>query len=307
MRSSNENKKRRGFSAPRRKKGVEKTGGYPKNDEFAQLLSTPPPIGTLAEGIVRVFVDANPRRIEKWVLKCEPVLSEPELILFATLLCGCHFRIVRPDVPSTLGQLWTWLTQHPRSMNEELAELLVDSLAPILAQSIEKRGLKKGWPEGSFERERGRPPQARGALVATVIAQSLLTQRGIRKNVALTLVTDLASILLGRQHVERLEIYRFRKQISPETISSISEEISKWYEWLLVEDGARTNDRKLEDQQPEQQAEWRQRHKNLSQTLYSYGWEPLAAHILYRIPMDLWKPFWRHKASKDNLNDTTVK
>lgn len=48
----------------------------------------------------------------------------------------------------------------------------------------------------------------------------------------------------------------------------------------LAEEGMRSNDRKPEGKSPAQQAEWRQRHRNLKQTLYAYGWEQLMAHIL---------------------------
>lgn len=301
MRSSDENRKRRTFSLPRRKKLVDKTLEYPKRNVVDRLFSARPPIGTLTEGLERAFVDASPRRLEKWRLKCEKVCSDPELILFASLLCGCHFRITQPDISSVLAQLWTWLTQHPRSMNEELADLLVDSLAPALKQSLEKRGQKKGWPGGTFERERGRPPKARGALAASVIADSLLSQIGAKKGIALDLSTDLASILLGRQHVERLELYRFRKRIPPQALTAICEEIANQYEWLLMQDGVRTRDLKPEGESQEQYTEWRRRHKDLTQTLYSFGWEPLAARMLYRMPVELWQPFWQLQASKTGL------
>lgn len=301
MRSSDENEERRSISLPRKKKAVARTFEYPKQDVFDQVFSASPPIGTLAEGIERVFIDANPRRLEKWTKRCEKLASAPEPILFAALLCGSHFRISPPDVPSVLGQLWTWLTQHPQNMDKELAEVLIDALSPAIKQTIENRGQKKGWPEGTFERERGRPPKARGALAASVIAERLLAQNGAKKGIALDLATDLAAILSGRQHVERLELYRLRKRIPAQALCSICEEIAKWYEWLLIEDGARTNDRKPESVSPEQQAEWKRRHKDLTQTLYSYGWEQLTAHILQRIPVDLWQPFWRPHTPKTGL------
>lgn len=298
MRSSDENRKRRTISLPRKKKAVARTLEYPKKDVFDQAFSASPPIGTLAEGIERVFVDANPRRLEKWTRTCEELASDPELILFAALLCGSHFRITQPDIPSVLGQLWTWLTQHPHNMDQELAGLLIDALNPAIKQTIENRGQKKGWPEGTFEKERGRPPKARGALVAAVVAERLLSQNGAKKGIALDLATDLAAILSGRQHVERLELYRLRKRIPAQARTSICEEIGKWYEWLQIEDGVRTNDPKPESESPEQQAEWRQRHKNFTQTLYSYGWEQLMGHILQRLPEGIWQPFWKHQSSK---------
>lgn len=304
MRSSDENEKRRSISLPRKKKAVARTLEYPKKDVFDQAFAASPPIGTLAEGVERVFADASPRRLEKWKKRCEKLASGPEPILFAALLCGSHFRITQPDIPSVMGQLWTWLTQHPQNMDKELAELLIDSLTPALKQTVEKRGQKKGWPEGHFEKERGRPPKARGALVAAVLAERLLSQNGAKKGIALDLATDLAAILSGRQHVERLELYRIRKRIPQETIASLSGEIAKWYEWLLAEDGARTNDRKPESGSPEQQAEWKRRHKDLTQTLYSYGWEPLTAHILYRIPAELWHPFWERQSPKRQARST---
>lgn len=298
MGSSDENPGGRPISLPLKKKAVVKTLEYPKQDVLDRVFSAPHPIGTLAEGIERVFADANPRRLEKWRKRCEKEASSPELVFFAALLCGCHFRISQPDAPSVLGQLWTWLTQHPQKMDRELAEVLIDALTPAIKQTIENRGQKKGWPEGTFERERGRPPKARGALVAAVLAERLLSQNGAKKGIALDLATDLAAILSGRQHVERLELYRLRKRIPLETIASLNGEITKWYEQFLIEDGHRTNDRKPESESPEQQVAWKRRHKNFTQTLYSYGWEQLMAHVLYRIPAKLWQPFWRLNASK---------
>lgn len=298
MRSSDENGKRRSISLPRKKKAVARTLEYPKKDVFDQAFSASPPIGTLAEGVERVFVDANPRRLEKWTKRFEKLDSAPEQVLFAVLLCGSHFRISQPDVPSVLGQLWTWLTQHPQNMDKELAEVLINALTPTIKQTIENRGVKKGWPEGLFEKERGRPPKARGALAASVIAERLLSQNGVKKSIALDLSTELAAILSGRQHVERLEIYRLRKRIPAETLKSICDEITKWYEWLLIEDGARTNNRKPDSGSPQQQEEWSRRHKDLTQTLYSYGWEQLMAHVLDRIPVELWQSFWNYRGSK---------
>jgi hypothetical protein len=183
-------------------------------------------------------------------------------------------------------------------MDKELAEVLIDALTPAIKQTIENRGQKKGWPEGTFERERGRPPKARGALVAAVLAERLLSQNGAKKGIALDLATDLAAILSGRQHVERLELYRLRKRIPRETIASLSGEITKWHEQLQIEDGHRTNDRKPESESPEQQAEWKRRHKDFTQTLYSYGWEQLMAHVLRRLPEGIWQPFWQLHTSK---------
>lgn len=298
MRSSDENGKRRSISLSRMKKAVARTLEYPKKNVLDQMFSAPPPIGTLAEGIGRVFVDANPGRLEKWTRRCAQLASAPEPILFAALLCGSHFRIAQPDVPSVLGQLWTWLTQHPQNMDKELAELLIDSLTPALKQTIGKRGQKKGWPEGEFGTERGRPPKSRGALTASVVAERLLFEQGAKKSIALDLSTELAAMLSGRQHVERLEIYRFRKRIPPQALCSICEEIGKWYEWLLIEDGVRTNDRKPESDSPEQQAEWKRRHKALTQMLYSFGWEQLTAYALQKITTDPWKPFWELQGPK---------
>jgi|GEM_PF-6040346 len=298
MRSSDENRKRRSISLPRKKKTVPRTLEYPKKNVFDQAFSASPPIGTLTQAIERVFIDANPRRLEKWTRKYEELASDPELILFAALLCGSHFRISQPDTPSVLGRLWTWLTRHPQNMDKELAELLIDSLTPSLKQTIENRGQKKGWPEGVFERERGRPPKARGALAASVIAESLLSQKGAKKGVALDLSTELAAILSGRQHVERLELYRLRKRIPAQTLTSICNEITKCYEQLLIDDGVRTNDCKPESALPEQQGEWKRRHKDLTQTLYSYGWKQLMGHILRRLPEGIWQPFWQLHTSK---------
>lgn len=298
MRSSDENGKRRSISLPRKKKAVARTLEYPKKDVFDQAFAASPPIGTLAEGVERVFADASPRRLEKWAMRCEKLASAPELVLFAALLCGSHFRISQPDVPSVLGQLWTWLTQHPHNMDQELAGVLIDALTPAIKQTIENRGQKKGWPKGTFEKKRGRPPKTRGALAASVIAEHLLSKSGAKKGIALDLSTDLASILLGRQHVERLEVYRFRKRVGLQPIAALGEDIAKRYEQLLVEDGVRTNDPRPANELPERYAEWKQRHKNLTQTLYSYGWEQLMAYVIDGMKKELWQPFWERQVSK---------
>ncbi len=126
---------------------------------------------------MQVFPDANPRKLERWIDNViRETSAEPEVLLFAALLCGAQFRIKHPEVQAAMGDLWRWLRQHPQDMNPELAELVIEAIGPGMVRAIEARGWLRGWPEGTHVSRKGAPPKNRGAWVAGFLIDNFLSQ-----------------------------------------------------------------------------------------------------------------------------------
>ena len=237
------------------------------------------------------FPDANPKKLERWIHRVTGETSpEPELLLFAVLLCGAQFRIKHPEVQAALGDLWSWLTQHPRDMTPELAELVIEAIGPGMVRAIEARGWLRGWPEGTYVSRKGAPPKNRGAWVAGFLVADFLSQFKPRSSKVL-LSADLVSILLGRK-VDPNEFYRNRKKVNRDDIRGLSQEAAFEYEHWLTQDGVRARDLFALPNGPEEYQAWRARHRPLFEILRDFPGEQLPFVVLKRIPEALWEPFW---------------
>ena len=264
---------------------------YPKKARFDLTGSLEPESPTLQTYVMQVFPDANPKKLERWIDSVTGKISaEPELLLFTALLCGTQFRIKHPEVQAALGDLWTWLTQHPQNMNAELAELFIESIGPGMVRTIEARGWQRGWPEGTYVNRKGAPPKNRGAWVAGFLVEDILSQlksRGSKVPVS----ADLVSTLLGRK-AEPSEFYRYRKKVNDDDIRKLSQEIASEYEHWLVQNGVRTKDFCSLPQGSEKYQAWRTKHRPLSEILRDFPGEQLPFVVLSRIPTALWEPMW---------------
>jgi len=149
---SDENQENASFPSPRSgstHKQRRSLPEYPKRTWCDAVSSPEIATPTLRARVLATFPDTNPKKLENWIHRVEgETAAEPELLLFTILLCGVQFRINHPEVRVVLGELWTWLTQHPQNMNSELAELVIEVIGPGLAQAVDRRGWQRGIPAG---------------------------------------------------------------------------------------------------------------------------------------------------------------
>lgn len=264
---------------------------YPKSTWLDAIRSPEQGPSTLQAAVAQSFPDASPKKLERWIHRvAAETLIEPELLIFAAFLCGVQFRITHPEVRAVLGELWTWLTEHPRDMNPGLAELVIESIGPGLAQAIERRGWQRGEPEGHYIRKRGAPPKNRGAWITGIIVDDYLRQAGA-KGKAAHLAADLVSVLLGRR-VEVYEYYRFRKPIQQREVQNLAQEIAFEYEHWLLQDAVRARDFYSITKGAQAYVSWRLRHRPLIKVLRDFPGEQLVFVVLNRVPAVLWDPLW---------------
>jgi hypothetical protein len=184
---------------------------------------------SLSDCILEIFKDANPKRLEKWRKEIGKE-TQPEPILFMAMVCGMKFRIKQPDVTKALEDLWKWLTGGlHHEMDEELANVLLEVLAPQMERVIEARGYKRGWPKGEYISKKGRPPVSKGGWVAAFLAERYFRNAGIKATPAKELASSFASVLLGRKHIELSEYYRVRKNAPKSNIEELTERLTEEY------------------------------------------------------------------------------
>lgn len=235
---------------------------------------------SLSDCILEIFKDANPKRLEKWRKEIGKE-TQPEPILFMTMVCGMKFRIEQPDVKKALEELWKWLTGGVHhEMSEELADILIGVLEPQMARVIEARGYKRGWPTGEYISKKGRPPVSKGAWVAAFLSEKHLRNVCIKATPAKEQAASFAAVLLGRKSVELSEYYRFRKNAPRSNIDELTEGLTEEYNHWVKEDERRKQSEQLDH------------HELLSSVLKHLGYEAICGAALVRIPADLWQPFW---------------
>jgi hypothetical protein len=251
---------------------------------------------TLEAAIKEIFPKADLVALKRWAARVRaetPV--EPELLLFATLLCGVRFQIVHSELKPTLEGLWNWLTGHPRNMSGELAELVIEALTPGLQRAIDDRGWKKGH-DGPYVKKKGTPPVGRGAWTAVLLTEHYLRTIGTTKGV-MAFAVGLASAILGRR-VEPTQAYRMRGRIKNNALEWLAHEVRTYYEFSIEQDGARDRDfRPTADVQTNVQL-WREKHRGLSHLLANFGGQDWAGLILRKIQPVAWEPFWDLKSDE---------
>jgi len=268
---------------------------------------------TLEGGVLSVFPDTNPRRLAAWLDETRAAAAtESELLLFLVLIAGVRLRVGRDELVPVFENLWTWLTSAPRRMPPALAELVIEALTPELKRAIERRGWRFG-PGGELIKRRGRPPEARAAWTAALLAEHHLVAHGALAPKARTLATSLAAVLLGRESVESPEFYRTRHRIGIPDPSRLDRAIRERYETWLAQHAIQVRDPAAPNEEVELRAAWRERHRPLTQFLGSYGAEQFARLILEEIPEAFWAPFSRlgvstnSTARKPNPAKTSVR
>lgn len=240
---------------------------------------------TLSDCVLEIFPDTNPKRLGKWRADINEE-TDADPLLFMAMVCGVYFRISRPDVKKALEDLWKWLTGGDCYLDEELAEIVIEVLAPHIARVIEARGYKRGWPKGEYVSKKGRPPVSRGAWVAAFLAEKYLTDEGMEATSAKEEAAYLASVLLGRREIALSEFYRDRKKVPKSNIAELTGRLIEEYNHWVKEDKLRSS------------SEGHARNESLSSLLLYMGYERLCGAVLHRIPQDLWEPFWDIKFAK---------
>jgi hypothetical protein len=257
---------------------------------------------TLEAGVLHSFPDANPRRFAAWLKAAgEQPGVECEFVLFVALLVGVRLRVTREDLSQVLEQLWAWFTSMPKKLKPEVADLVIEALAPALAAAVEGRGWQFG-ATGSRIRRQGRPPESRAVWTTALLASDYFRQAGVAGAQARELATLLAAVLSGRAEAGVSELYRARglpHRPSPRRLLKAIEE--RYEHWLELE-GMQQRDAATEKVTAADMAAWRERHRALTQMLGMYGAERFARLVLGQMPDDLWQPFVavrdRRKASR---------
>jgi hypothetical protein len=246
---------------------------------------------TLEAGVLSVFPDANPRRLAAWLDEARAAgAAEPEPLLFLILVVGVRLRVSRDEVVAVFEDLWTWLAAPPRLMQPELAELVIEALTPELRRAIKRRGWRFG-PGGELTRRQGRPPEARAAWTAALIAENHFVANGAQQTKARTLAISLAAVLLGRQAVEAPEFYRSRRRMGVPDPSELASAIIERYEEWLSRHAKQLRDPAPLAEQADLHLAWRGRHRPLAQLVGMYGAEKFARLIFEEIREELWVPF----------------
>lgn len=256
---------------------------------------------SLDEGLRHLFPATRPREFKVWKEKIGKASIETELLLFMALICGAQFRMSRPDPNKALGDLWTWLTQGLHNkMDPDLAELVIEALAPGIMKAIDQRGYRRG-PDGPLIKKKGRPPETRGAWVAAFAAEEYLRQMGMKSTRAKEIAIEFIAILLGRKEdkgdekgkkLELSEFYRTRKKAPESIVKELTNELIREYKFLLEQDTIGSIDIKPPENEIEKFAEWNLRHKSLHSYFIRMGYEGVCSLVLSRMPRYLWEPFW---------------
>jgi hypothetical protein len=248
----------------------------------------------LLDCVLEIFPDARPKVLKEWCksLKESDLPIEPGPLLFMAVMCGAHFRILRPDIKEYLEELWKYLTQGMyKTMNHELAKVLIQSLAPLIEHTLESRGYKRGWPKGEYVIKKGRPPERRGAWISALLTEKYLRQPEFKADKAQETALKLTAILLGREGIPDYEYYRIYKKAPkakiPELIESLMEEYHLWVKRDRIDDLLSISG-DLTDEEYNPKAHNRMLQNNIK----SFGCESFCSSVLDRIPFNLWKPFW---------------
>ena len=182
-------------------------------------------------------------------------------------------------------------------MRPALAELVIEALTPELKSAIERRGWRFG-PSGDLIKRQGRPPEARAAWAAALLAENHLARRGATPAKARSLATSLAAALLGRRAIESPEFYRVRRRMGAPDPNALATAISKRYEKWLSQHAMQLRDPIPPPEQIALRLSWRERHRPLAQFVGMYGAEKFARLILEEVPDEFWTPFSRMESPR---------
>jgi hypothetical protein len=273
---------------------------YDKPDLGMMLFNSMPvsESRTLFDYLLEVYPDkksknsvARSKILKEWY-ETTKAITEPEPLLFMAAVCGAYFRISHPEIREYLEKLWIFLTQGKGNrMDHELAEILIESLAPLLERTLEMRGYKRGWPEAEYVSKKGQPPLTRGAWVSAFLIDNHLGQIGIKATKAKEIALELIAILLGREIIDNCEFYRIYRNAPKSIIPELVEKLIREYRGLVLQDRLR-EDVPISGDLPDEQLKPPANNKMLQASIQTWGYAELCRLVLNRIPLDLLKPFW---------------
>lgn len=274
----------------------------PVNDLF-KPVSYEQPNKDFYDCIKEIYPDTRPKRLQEWKETMEKEAFEPDLLLFITLICWSYFRTISPaeQLKDVQEYLYSWLAwgEDLHRMRPDVAELVVAALTPEIRRAIEERGHQRGYPDGRFFRKSGRIPEHRGAWVAALIIADYFIKTGMKLTQAKDMAVRLISVLLQKdEDVALREFNRYYKEAPKDIISKLTKELIQEYNFWMIQDGVHERDLPLSQDQTQEFAAWKSRHKSYPYFFKTHGRKGLSDIVLSRINPDLWKPLWDMKTGQ---------
>jgi hypothetical protein len=244
---------------------------------------------TLEAGLLDLFPGAKREELEGWKDRIQKEADlEPNLLFFVALLCGTHYRVTRAEPKLVLEEVRAWLTSIPKSLPPQVADVVIESLAPGIERVLRARGWRSG-PEDRPATVKGRPPEAPGAWAAGVLADAEFRRVGFSDPKAVKEAIAFASLLLGRA-VASSEFYAARQASRSHPVDLLLDAIRYRYQLLQFDIGHLwLNPAPSREDQSAYQA-WRERYRDLRYELAFLGCEQTAREVLGAIPGELWLP-----------------
>lgn len=251
--------------------------------------------------IKEIFPDTRPKRLQEWKEAMEQESSDPEPLLFITLICWSHFKTISPasQLKDVQEYLYSWLAwgEDLHRMRPDVAELVVAALTPEIRRAIEERGHQRGYPDGRYFRKSGRIPEHRGAWVAALIIADYFHTAGMKLTQAKDKAVRLISVLLEKdEDIALREFNRYYKEAPKDAISDLTKKLIEEYIFWMIQDGVNERDIPPPQDQTQEYAAWRSRHKSYPYFFRIHGHEGISGIVLSRIKSELWKPLWDMKA-----------
>jgi hypothetical protein len=256
---------------------------------FVDLARGPAKAGaeSLLDGVLDLYPKADQARLRAWLKVVETHDGvEGTALLFFALVCGTRFRVYSPDMAKVLSRLWQWLTWAPRHMDQDLAALVVDALAPALEREFKTREGRRVGPGAAAEKVRGRPPVSRGAWVTASVTDGYLRQAGLGAADAKERTLELAAILTGREMASPEELRQANAALSNRL--RLARALQEQLDWWVEHDDVGSASPGPESARPPGRSEWRRRHALLSSVLKRVGSQTLAEIVVARIPPAHW-------------------
>jgi hypothetical protein len=222
----------------------------------------------LLEGAGQLFPKMDTGRLGVWLKSLREPASASETLLFIALVCGTRFGIRLPEVNDVLRQLWEWLTWNPRNMSHDLADLVVDALAPALERELEGR---ENWRVG----------------VTALVADSYFREVGLGPAEATERSLELAAILTGRELAVPEELRRAKRELGIPDLRRLIKVIREQYEWWVERDAIVSGDQSSPSE-PAARAARALNHRSLRSALKKYGARTLAELAVNKIPNEAW-------------------
>lgn len=244
---------------------------------------------TLEEGVLAAFPNARKEDLVAWLGGVAVERGrEPEFLLFVALICGTQYRVIHPEAALVLERLRQWLTEIPKRLDPEVADVVIEALTPRVECVMRDRGWLEGAELQSIQ-VKGRPPETAGAWAAATLVERELSQSGVEEAQALKHATGLAQVLLGRA-IAPNEFYRARVVFRMDRSATLVRELRQEYERILAEIIRRQHPEPAAAIEESLYPERRRQYRDLRYELAVVGCEVIARSVLRSIPADMWPP-----------------